>query len=403
MPNRAIAVLAVLFLSALPAAAQSRICGPDLPPGAWVAQDEGGSDLAAAAAPHDLTADIPARGYDVTFFALSAPAQVRLEAAGLDGGDPVIELYDTTGTLVLFDDDSGGRLDARGEIALQAGRYCLAIRNYTEAAMRADIRLGLVSHPALTQGSGGSNILACTDATEATALAAAPIDRLPGGSALAFQSVAQVPYYRFTLHSHTPLTIRATNPRADPYIYLYDETGHLIAENDDHNSLNSRLDFPEGLPPGRYCIGMRALSDSGLPVQVSVATMSSALAQQTLFAAAEASPPPDGSAYPVTDLGPLDRRLIREATVAERAVWHAFTMAAPGRVTIDAVGLGWSDPILHLFGGGTLIARNDDAGGTLDSRVTADIGAGSYMIGLTQYHGESGTIRLVVSPDGPAR
>ena len=37
-----------------------------------------------------------------------------LEAAGRDGTDPLIELYDATGALVLFDDDSGGRFDARG-------------------------------------------------------------------------------------------------------------------------------------------------------------------------------------------------------------------------------------------------------------------------------------------------
>ncbi|MAX73718.1 MAG: ABC transporter substrate-binding protein [Nioella sp.] len=396
MPIRRLAALALVLLSPVPAFAQSQPCGAELPRGSWIGGSEAASDLATAPAPTDRPASIPANGYDVTLFTLSAPADVRLEAAGRDGTDPLIELYDATGALVLFDDDSGGRFDARGEIALETGRYCLATRSYDDRAGQADLRIGLAAHPALTPGSGGSNILACTSETAATALGAVAIDQLPDGSAVAFHSVAQVPYYRFTLQSRTPLVIRATNPRADPYIYLYDAQGQLIDENDDHNSLNSRLDFPEGLPAGSYCIGMRALSDASQPVQVSVAAMSSQVAQQTLFSSAEASPPADGSAYPVTQLGPLETRLSRDASVAGDAIWHAFTIDAPGRVTIDATGFGSSDPIVYLFGGGTLIAQNDDANGTLDSQVSAWIGAGSYTVALMQYHGQPGTIRLEI-------
>ena len=71
-------------------------------------------------------------------------------------------------------------------------------------------------------------------------------------------------------------------------------------------------------------------------------------------------------------------------------------MDAAGRVTIDATGFGSSDPIVYLFGGGTLIAQNDDANGTLDSQVSAWIGAGSYTVALMQYHGQPGTIRLEI-------
>jgi hypothetical protein len=50
----------------------------------------------------------------VTLFTLGAPQTVRLEARASDpGGDPVLELYDASGAMVVTDDDSGGGLSIR--------------------------------------------------------------------------------------------------------------------------------------------------------------------------------------------------------------------------------------------------------------------------------------------------
>jgi len=389
---------------AMPALAQVAQCGAELPPGTWIGGDAEGSDIATATAAYDLTGAVPPGGYHVSAFSLSEAMAVRVEAAGQSGGDPVIELYDAAGALVLTDDDSGGNFNSRGEITLQPGTYCLATRSYGGGPITADIRVGLLAHTPLTPGSGGSNIAACTLDMAATPLGRGPLDQLPDGRASATNSVTGAPYYRFTLAAPTPLTIRATNPRADPYIYIYDGSGALIGENDDYNSLNSRIDFTDPLPAGSYCIGMRALSDPDLPVEVSVAVFSEAEMMRDLYATGEASPPPDGRTYPVVALGALNTRLVRDGTVGSDAVWHSFTVPAAGLVLIDAVGLGNSDPVIYLFDDlGRAVARNDDSNGTLNSQIAARVAPGTYMLGVTQYHGENGVIRVAIERYVPAR
>ena len=386
------------------AMAQDAQCGAGLPAGTWIGGDAAGSDIATSAAAYDLTGAVPPGGYHVSGFTLSTSARVRVEAAGQQGGDPVIELYDAAGTLVLTDDDSGGNFDSRGEITLQPGSYCLATRSYGGGPITADIRVGLLEHPPLTPGSGGSNIAACTTDTPAILLGRGPIDQLSDRQAVATNSVTGAPYYRFTLGSATPVTIRATNPRADPYIYIYDGNGGLIGENDDYNNLNSRVDFTDPLPAGSYCIGMRALSDPNLPVEVSVAVFSESEMMRDLYATGEASPPPDGRTYPVVALGALDTRLVRDGTVGSDAVWHSFTVPGAGLVLIDAVGLGNSDPVIYLFDDlGRAVARNDDSNGTLNSQIAARVSPGTYMLGVTQYHGENGVIRVAIERYVPAR
>lgn len=400
-------VLAGLLAAALalPAMAQEAAqCGTGLPAGAWIGGSMAGSDLTTAAGAFDLSGAVPPGGYHVTGFTLSAAADIRVEAAGQFGGDPVIELYDGAGTLVVTDDDSGGNLDSRAEIALQPGTYCLATRSYGGGPITADIRVGLADHAPLTPGSGGSNIAACMADTPAIQLGRGPLDQLPERQAVATNSITGAPYYRFTLGAPTPVTIRATNPRADPYIYIFDGNGSLIGENDDYNSLNSRIDFTDPLPAGNYCIGMRSLSDPTLPVETSVAVFSEAEMMRDLYATGEASPPPDGRTYPVVALGTLDTRLVRDGTVGSNAVWHSFTVPAGGLVLIDAVGLGNSDPVIYLYDDlGRAVARNDDSNGTLNSQIATRVTPGTYMLGVTQYHGENGVIRVAIERYVPAR
>jgi hypothetical protein len=306
--------------------------------------------------------------------------------------------------LVLTDDDSGGNWASRGEIALAPGTYCLATRSYGGGPIQADIRVGLVEHTPLTPGAGGSNIQACTAATPATPLGQGPLNQAPGQEAMATNTVTGAPYYRFTLSEPMPVSIRAENPSADPSIYLYDANGLLIDENDDYNSLNARMDFPDGLPAGSYCIGMRALNNPDLPVTVTVQSYSEADMMYDLYANGEASPPSDGSAYPVQALGVLSWQLVTDAAVGAETRWISFEVTEPGLVLIDAVGIGYSDPMVVLFDGlGRELGFNDDAGGTLNSQLAARVMPGTYMLGVMQYHRQNGAIRIALERFVPAR
>lgn len=395
---------AALALWALPAAAQEAACGPSVPPGHWVGGGADSSDIATGASAFDQLGEVPSNGYWVSLFTLSSEAAVRVEAQGRYGADPVIELYDATGTMVLTDDDSGGNWASRGEISLTAGTYCLATRSYGGGPIQADVRVGLVEHVALTPGAGGSNIQACTSATPATPLGQGPLNQASEQEATAINSVNGAPYYRFTLSEAMPLSIRAENPSADPYIYLYDGNGVLLDENDDYNSLNARMDFPDGLPAGDYCIGMRALNNPDLPVTVIVRSYSEADMMHDLYANGEASPPADGSAYPVQGLGLLEAQLVTDAAVGAETRWISFEVAEPGLVLIDAVGIGYSDPMIVLFDGlGRELGFNDDSGGTLNSQLAARVMPGTYMLGVMQYHRQNGAIRIALERFVPVR
>jgi len=402
-----------LALSATAAVAQAPSCGGLGAGGDWIAGNRAASDIATAAEALTREAqEVPRNGEVVTLFSLSEDMVVRLEArAGDMGGDPVLELYDAVGGMVVTDDDSGGMLDARAETELQAGDYCLLVRGFADSSLTADIRVGRLEHPALTEGliggffdpEGGADgpdfvgIQPCLPTTEATPLTRGPIDAaLAQGGAQATDTVTGTPYWRFTLDQPQGLSLRAANEAADPYIYLFDGTGALIAENDDYESLNSRIDITTPLAAGTYCVGMRALSDPDLPIMLSVLPFDAEAAQAETIAAGEAAPPLDGS-WPVRAMGLLPPVTVRDLRVAgTRAEWLSFEIGAPTVLLIDAVGLSDSDPVLILYDAeGTEIAYNDDANGTLNSQILIRLDPGLYLLAVRQFSdANQGTIRL---------
>ncbi|QBY00977.1 hypothetical protein E2K80_09750 [Rhodophyticola sp. CCM32] len=225
-----------------------------------------------------------------------------------------------------------------------------------------------------------------------------------GQGVTATNSIAATPFYRFSLGTPQAISIRADNPAADPYIYIYDGQGTLIAENDDYDGLNARVDFTDPLPAGAYCIAMRSLSDDTQPVTVSVLGYDAEAAMREMFATGEASPP-IGGPYPITDLGVLQTSLIIDQTVGSDAVWLSFSVPADGLLVIDAIEISDSDPVIHLYDAlGRFIDFNDDAGDTLNSQLTVRTSPGTYMLGVSQYSDDySGVIRLALQRYVPAQ
>ena len=394
----ALAATAIVGLSAGAAAAQDLTCGGVGAGGQWIGGSPETSDISTATAPLTLNGlAIPESGSAVAYFRLGAATDVRLEARPLPGGDSVIELYDAAGSLVVTDDDSGGSFASRAEISLQPGDYCLATRGYAGSALGADVRVGLLEHEPITDGLAGGffgdgggpffvGIDPCTAETLAIPLGSGPIDGMLGaGGVSSTNTITGAPYYRFSLGSPQAISVRAENPSADPYIYVFDGDGNLLAENDDYDSLNSRIDFTAALQPGNYCIGIRALSDPNLPVTVSVLGYDARAALAELYASGDAAPPLDGS-FPVIDLGVLPGRSVRDQQISGGlAVWFAFDVPEAGAIVIDAVEVTDSDPVLILYNDiGQEIAFNDDFGGTLNSQIVARVNAGRYLLAVRQ-------------------
>jgi hypothetical protein len=404
-----------------PAAAQEAACGAATAPGLWMGGAPEDSDLAQASDPLSMVGmSVPEGGQTVALFRLGSPMTVRVEAAGAGpegGGDPVLELYDAAGTMLVLDDDSGGDLDARAEVDLPAGDYCLAVQGFGGGGLTADLQVSRIDQPALTDGLAGGfagtetlppfvGIQPCLPDTPATPLGTGPIDSsLAGAGISATNTIAAVPYYRFTLAAPQPVTIRAENPQADPYLYVFDGDGRLLEENDDYDSLDSRVDFTDPLPPGSYCLGLRALSDDSLPVTLRIAAFGAADVAAEQYANGSAPPPADGSAYPVTWIGPLSAVSVRDAQViGGRASWFALEVTIPSLLLITADEVSDSDPVIALFdAAGRLVVENDDANGTLNSEMIARVMPGRYMLSVRQYSANyRGVIRLGLQTYVPA-
>jgi hypothetical protein len=423
LPNPEVPVMAVCrfplapvagLLAALagPAAAQGVSCGGIGDGAPWLGGTRAGSDIAAAQAPLGLSGLSVAPGTrSVALFTLGTPMTVRVEAAPVDAfGDTLVELFDATGRLILIDDDSGGGLASRGEPVLAAGDYCVAVTGFAGLGVTANLQVSRADQPALTPGLAGGfagtegmplfvGVQPCLPDTPAQPLAQGPADARLAQGLRATNSVLAAPYYRFTLASPQTVTIRAENPSADPYIYVFDGQGVLLAENDDYDSLNSRIDFTRPLPAGDYCVAMRSLSDPNLPVTLTVAGFDARAAMAEQIALGEVAPPLDGS-WPVTDLGRLPPQLTREWRVpGGQAQWFVMDVPTPGLLLVSADEISDSDPMVAIFeAGGRMLGMNDDSNGTLNAQLSVPVQPGRYLLAVMQYSaGYQGMIRIGVS------
>ncbi|WP_284261229.1 DVUA0089 family protein [Roseicyclus amphidinii] len=416
-PRAPVAVLALLAGLAGPAAAQGISCGGVGDGAPWLGQTRAGSDIAAASGPLALGAvDVQPGTRFAALFTLGAPMALRLEAAPADAaGDTVLELFDATGRLVVVDDDSGGGLASRAEPDLPAGDYCLAVTGFGGAGVRADLQVSRLEMAALTPGLAGGfagteglapfvGVQPCLPSTPAVTLGQGPVDAQLAQGLRAVETAAAAPYYRFTLGSAQSLTVRAENPAADPYIYVFDASGALLAENDDHDGLDSRIDFATPLPAGDYCIGVRALSDPGLPVTLTLGGTDARAMLAEQYAAGEVPPPLDGS-WPVEDLGLLPPQLTRDLRVSgDSATWVAMEVPVAGLILISADEVSDSDPVISFFDAeGEMLGFNDDANGTLNAQLSAPVEPGRYMLAVQQYSADyQGVIRVGIGRYVPA-
>ena len=394
----------VLGASALPVLAQedtSSLCAGAGAGAQWAGGTQDASDIASAADYLGLTGNIPAGGQLTTLFTVSSPMMIRLEAQPTDAGDTVIDLLDATGTVIMSDDDGGGFLASRGEISVDPGTYCLVTSSYDGADMMAELRVSRLEQEALTVGEDtGGYGAACSAETEASPFyPEGALDSALEDGVARTASINAEPFYRFTLDGMQSLSITAENPEADPVLSLYDESGLLLAENDDFDGLNSRVDFIDGLAAGSYCIALDSLGDANVPVTVTVSAFSEEQYMQGLYNNAEASPPLDGS-YPVVALGQLETRMRRDIREGDDMVWVSFDVAEPGLVLIEGIATAGNDPMLTLFDDlGRRLDQNDDYGETYDAQIAARVNAGTYMLAVGRpggYYGTPGVTRLAI-------
>lgn len=407
------AALAVAMMGiAAPVLAQDAICGGAGSNGQWIGGNEAASDISTASTYQEQMALVLGGNEYVALFNLSQPTNVRVEAAGRGAGDPLIDLLDSSGNIILSDDDSGGNGAARGEVDLQPGTYCMSLRSYDGAPMTAFVRVGTTDQEPLTAGLGEASTETTDPNTSTTSSGGASCStaRALGGNDMITAgvsgtgSVDEVPYWGFSLSAPMSVSITAENETADPVITLYGPGDTYLNENDDYDGLNSRLDMTNPLPAGDYCVEMAALNDTTLPITISLSEYDPEAALAELYARGEAAPPLDGS-VPMTDLGKLSNRLRQDVQTTDEITWFTVDISDSSLLVVEAIAAGGNgDPWLVVFDDlGREVGQNDDYGDGLDSLVTVRVSTGTYIVGVKQLgEGMTGFVRLVFERYVPA-
>lgn len=390
---------AVLGAMATSAAAQDAVCA-NLPAGAWIGGSRDASDIATSADMLETLSLAPSGQKIVSNFTVSAASDLRFEAVGAMSGDTVIDLFDASGELLGSDDDGGGGVSSRLEMALDPGDYCLQTSAYDDGILSATIRIGRQEHEALTvgasRGGAGSPPEGCEDAP-ILVVAPGPDGRFEPQSLV--DRVEDMPTLRLSMTGEAPILIEAINTDADPTLGVYDfEDGSELHYNDDFDGLNAGVEIPQGLGEGVYCLTLGALSDETVPVEVKVSYYDPEAAKIRKVRLGDALPAEDGS-YPVTDMGVLNGRSNVELPMGSDALWFKIEVEEAALLRIDAAGLGdEDDPRVELFDdlGEELAANEDISADNYASRLYHELFPGVYFFNVTNYHSGDTTMRVSV-------
>ena len=383
---------------AAPAMAQdANMCGGVGANGQWLGGDEASSDISTSESYVEQMALVLLRNEYVGLFSVSEAGEYRIEAQGRGGGDTVIDVRDSTGEIVASDDDGGGDAASRAEVSLNPGTYCVSMRSFGGDPLTGFVRAGRIDQEALTPGTGGGG--GPSSAGECDPNTAPPLTL---GQSVSNSWNAQSTY-SLTLDEPTPLSLTAENEDADPILTLYDPSGNWLAENDDYDGLNSRIDMLTPLPAGTYCVSLGLYGSESAPITVTATEYNAEEALRSLYARGEASPPLDGS-YPVKDLGELSSRVREDISVSGDATWYSLDVTDTSLILVEAIAQGQGDPVLTMFDDlGRQVAYNDDSGDSLNSLVTFRAQPGTYTVAVKQLSNSSGFIRMVFERYVPAQ
>lgn len=382
-----------------PAAANVATCGGE--PAVWIASAADGSDVTGAAGPLQMSVGAHAAGGALVGFRVSGDSEsVRIEAASQDG-DPSIALLTSDGETIAENDDAGGTLNSRIETTLGTGDYCVRVASFSGGGVAAQVQVATQDQPRLFEDSRSASeaIGSCDASTEKVAMTQGDLDQgLDGGRVSLAVPGNQVSYLGFTLAKPTTMTLRAASDQLDPTVALFDFAGQKIAENDDTDGTNSRLDFPTPLEAGSYCFAVTALTAGEQEIQVSAEKLDPQAFLAAAYRRGEMMPPVDGD-FPVTQLD-LSKPAHTPVLLGGSAQWFSFELDRNSVVVIEAYGsLSGADPKLALFGSnGAVLAENDDFGDSRDSRLPpTKLAPGRYMVALTDVAsgGQSGSAKAV--------
>ncbi|MDB6180091.1 hypothetical protein [Paracoccus fistulariae] len=379
----------------------------DLGAARWIADNSDLSDVIFSEVPLSRQIAVTGNQQEVFAFVMSEDGTARIEARA-DEGDPMIQLVAADGTALAENDDTPSTLNSSLQKDLTAGRYCVVLSNIRSENMAATLQISRPEQPPLlneesTASASATLVETCTPETEATALADGPLN-----AALA-QGPVSVPadgtatsYFRFTLSEATPLTLRGTSQDLDPLIKLFGADGEMLAEDDDTEGTNARLDYADTLAAGDYCLGIAAYSAQPGDMTVLAEKLDREAFLRRAYQQGNLVPPMDGS-FPMET---IDLTSERRAVLLNSggANWLRFTLDQPRMLVAHAQGemLGVDTKLALFAERGDLIGQNDDNDrGSTDSTLgPVLLQPGRYAMAVSDLNREGPSEGGVVRPIG---
>jgi hypothetical protein len=364
-------------------------------PARWLGGTAEGSDISTAEEPIRMVLQATDNDNPYVAFRISADTEnIRAEAQERNG-DPSIILSTMDGRRLARNDDSNGTLSSQVNEYMRRGDYCLQLVPVSGSEVEATMQVSTSDMEPLIAEPEDVRISSCRPTPEMPALFEGdPATGLPNS----IQTEGGVDYMRLSLTEETPMSLRAQSTSLDPRMELFDANGQRIAENDDADELNSRLDFPTGLPAGEYCLGVAPVSPGHGVINVSASFLDPATVLAEAYRKGDL-PPSSDSDYPMQQ---LDLKAEKSIVVLSdgNAQWFSFEVDEQSVLVIHAYGstLG-ADTRLTLFGSnGATIGTNDDANETTDAQLGPIVlPADTYRMALTDLNngGDSRTMRPV--------
>ena len=307
--------------------------------------------------------------------AVSGTMTLRQSKAG-SALDSYLYVYDSQGRELARNDDGGGNLNSLVQIAVTAGQtYYAKAAAYSSSTGAYDLTLATAG----VQDDYGNSF------ADATGIAVAG-----DGSGSARGTIEQggdVDMFRFVAPGNGRLIVRqsAAGSSLDSYLYVYDSQGQEIARNDDSEGLNSRVQL--AVTAGRtYYIKAAAYGSSRGAYQVTLTPLPADDHGDTLQTA---------TALQLDEIGTGAAC----GTIGQSGDVDMFRYVAPLSGTLvvrqTAAGSGLDSYVYVYDSQGRELARNDDSGGTLNSRVQLAVTAGqTYYIKAAAYGSGTGAYQI---------
>ncbi len=287
-------------------------------------------------------------------------AYVFFVAEGTDDFDSCMELYNPGKRSLASNDDYGDSYDAGIVYQVKTGETIyIKVFGY-------DGETGFYSFSAGTIQIDDQNM-----EPNDTMGQAYPVEPKAEAYKGFFMSSNDVDWYKITVPPEDKMLLIYTDSDLDTYITLYDETGEVVAEDDDGGSgYNARLSFV--VSGGTYYIELEELDGTTGPYSLYIKLNDAIIRDQY---------EPDNTMREAKEIT-VNNPQTRTFTNSDDMDWAWFTVTTAGTYTITAIGESSDlDTYLELYNEqGKLIGEDDDGGSSYDARLRIRLEPGKYYI-----------------------